>query len=223
MSEPTLPEIARQVRQAKLTYLSEAKLQSLHECISAVKSAKIGGDFMEFGVALGGSAICLAKELGDDRRFLGFDVFSMIPAPSERDDESAHKRYSVISAGKSKGIAEDPYYGYVDNLYDKVVQSLRDFGVVVDGEKIQMIRGLFSDSFPKTPFSHVALAHIDCDWYDYVTECLEFVLPRMLPGGRIILDDYNDFAGCKKAVHDFLAKHPDFTMVRTRPHAVISR
>jgi asparagine synthase (glutamine-hydrolysing) len=39
----------------------------------------------------------------------------------------------------------------------------------------------------------------------------------------MILDDYNDYGGCRKAADEFLAAHRQFTLVRTSPHAVIRR
>ena len=39
----------------------------------------VHGDFVEAGIALGGSAIVLARLMGADRRFHGYDVFGMDP------------------------------------------------------------------------------------------------------------------------------------------------
>jgi O-methyltransferase len=77
----------------------------------------VSGDVLEFGVALGGSAIVLAGIAGlAHRRFYGFDVFEMIPAPtSEKDDEKSKQRYNLIASGKSEGIGGDLYYGYRNN------------------------------------------------------------------------------------------------------------
>lgn len=74
-----VPDIAQRVVAERLTYLSAAKLESLFACVRSVKQSGVVGDFLEFGVALGGSAICLASELDPSRRFVGFDLFGMIP------------------------------------------------------------------------------------------------------------------------------------------------
>ena len=52
--------VAQQVRDEHLTYLDPAKLELLESCIHDVR--RIRGDFLEMGVAMGGSAIVLAEE-----------------------------------------------------------------------------------------------------------------------------------------------------------------
>lgn len=69
------------------------------------------GDFAEFGVALGGSAIVLGTSLDGRRCFDGYDVFGMIPPPGEKDGEDSKKRYRIIEARKSASIGGDVYYG----------------------------------------------------------------------------------------------------------------
>jgi len=218
-----LTDIAVEVKQQKLTYLSDEKMQSLYDCIESVKAAGVPGNFLEFGVALGGSAICLASELDGDRKFLGFDVFSMIPSPSERDGEASHKRYDVIKSGKSAGIKGDPYYGYRDNLYDTVCENFTKFGMAVDGNRISLVKGLFDQTLPKVQPGAIAVAHIDCDWYDPVLCCLTYVFDLISVNGFIVLDDYNDYPGCKQAVNDFRRTHPGLKLVRTRPRAVFTK
>src|SRR5690606_19647485 len=104
-------------------------------------------DFLEFGVALGGSAIIIASRLDGARRFHGYDVFGMIPPPGPKDDPHSHERYRVIRDGESAGIGGDTYYGYLPNLYDCVLQAFDRFGLTVDGERIVLHRGMFQDTF----------------------------------------------------------------------------
>lgn len=216
-------KIAQDVTKKKLTYLTESKFNSLYSCIDAAKKQKIQGDFLEFGVALGGSALCLASEIDGERRFLGFDVFGMIPPPSERDGEEPKKRYDVIKSGKSGGIEGEKYYGYLDDLYGRVVKVFSDFGLPVDGYRIQLIRGLFEETLPRVNLGPVALAHIDCDWYDPVLYCLQQTHSVLSVGGFMILDDYNDWPGCRKATDHFCSQRDDVVLVRTQPHAVIQK
>src|SRR5262245_22686480 len=70
---------ASKVRRQKLTYLSSEKLASLGNLAKSLDNAEVPGDFVEFGVALGGSGICLTKATKRNRRYFGFDVFGMIP------------------------------------------------------------------------------------------------------------------------------------------------
>src|SRR6266852_1157120 len=111
-----LSDLARAVSRARLTYLSAVKLRNLERCLRQIEDGDIPGDCLEFGVALGGSAILIAAQMGPHRQFTGYDLFGVIPPPSERDDERAHERYRVIASGNSPGIGRDRYYGYEPDL-----------------------------------------------------------------------------------------------------------
>jgi asparagine synthase (glutamine-hydrolysing) len=73
------------------------------------------------------------------------------------------------------------------------------------------------------PDRAIAVAHIDCDWHDPVALCLERVWPHLVVGGRIVLDDYNDWGGCRIAADAFLGEHPDAVVVQRVPTVVIQR
>lgn len=218
-----MPRIARQVRAKRLTYLTDERFVSLAGEIDRIKRTDVPGDFYELGIALGGSAIFLASQLDGARRFKGFDVFGMIPPPTERDEEDTHARYKVISEQKSTGIRGDKYYGYVENLYDKVVGSFSEFSLDVDGERISLHKGLFQDTLRFGPDDRIALAHIDCDWFDPVHYCVSTISPALSVGGAIIIDDYNDYAGCRKAVDLCLEQDKSLVMEKRFPHAVIRK
>jgi len=126
-----LPSVAREVKQQHLTYLSSAKFLSLQNAIRQIKSEDVPGDFVEYGIALGGSAVYLASEINGSRRFHGYDVFGMIPAPGEQDDEKSKARYNTIRSGHSEGIDGNTYYGYQDNLFDKVCETFESFELPV--------------------------------------------------------------------------------------------
>ena len=55
----------------------------------------------------------------------------------------------------------------------------------------------------------IAFAHIDVDWYDPVMVCLERITPKLSRGGSIVLDDYEDWSGCRKAADTYFADKKD--------------
>ncbi|MEM6489305.1 MAG: TylF/MycF/NovP-related O-methyltransferase [Pseudomonadota bacterium] len=213
-----LPALARQVRAEGLTYLSPAKLRSLVACIDRVARDGVAGDVLEMGVALGGSAILLAARMGE-RRLVGYDVFGLIPPPTEADGEDAHRRFARIEAGESRGLKGRTYYGYRDDLLADTTAAFARHGQPVDGTRIALVAGLFEDTLPETG-GPVALAHIDCDWHDPVALCLARIGPRVSPGGLIVLDDYADYEGCRRATDAFLQDAP-FVREQAAPHAVL--
>jgi asparagine synthase (glutamine-hydrolysing) len=195
------------------TYLSSGALFDLARLVQDLELKHLNGAIIEAGCALGGSAVVIASAKSPQRPFYVYDTFGMIPPPSDRNDDDVQKRYEVIVSGKSKGIGNDTYYGYRENLYDDVRQSFSTYGHPVEINSVHLIKGLFQETM--TDIGPVAMAHIDCDWYESVFTCLEHIVPRLVTGGTLVFDDYDRWSGCRKAVDEFFAdRRGDFTFTR---------
>jgi len=194
-------ELIVRVRARHLTYLSEPKLASLARACRELQADRVPGLFIEAGCVLGGSSIVLASLKSTDRPMRVYDVFGMIPAPTEDDPPEVHARYGAITAGASQGLGGNRYYGYEQDLYTVVQANLAEFGVDPERQHVQLIKGLLQDTL--TVEQPVALAHVDVDWYDPVKTCLERVVPRLPVGGVVVLDDYHDWGGCRKAADEY--------------------
>ena len=214
---------ARRVRRRRLTYLTAEKLAGIEACLRRIRRSGVAGDFVEAGVALGGSAVVIARHLDAGRAFHGYDVFGMIPPPGEEDPREVHERYATIRSGGSAGIGGDRYYGYREDLLGEVQATLARFGVPVDGRRVQLHPGLFADTL--RPEGPLAFAHLDCDWYDPVKLCLTRLYPRLSPGGCIVVDDYYDYGGARRATHEFLAGAADVEVdpISAGRHLVLRR
>lgn len=199
---PEDAELIRRIRAENLTYLSEEKLASLASCCREADANGLDGAILEAGCALGGSSILLATLKSDGRPLAIYDVFGMIPPPSQEDSEDVHARYRTIVEGKSEGLGGDTYYGYQDKLYEVVAGNFERFGIRREDQNVTMIEGLVQDTLH--PDGPVALAHIDVDWYEPVLVCLQRIFPRLVPGGSIVIDDYHDWGGCRKATDEYL-------------------
>ncbi len=195
------------MRRQRLTYVSLGGLNDLFEAAVAADREGRPGVFMEAGCALGGSALVLARAKKPTRPLIVYDVFGMIPAPTDADGEDVHARYETINSGQASGLGGETYYGYEPDLMAKVRQTFERFGLPVDENAVRLIEGLFEDTIVGD--EPVALAHIDGDWYESVRTCLERIGPRLAPGGVMVVDDYEMWSGCRRAVDEFLAGHPD--------------
>lgn len=198
--------LIERIKQRKLTYLTDRKLFSLANTCLDIEKKKLDGLLMEAGCALGGSSILVASIKTPQRRLQIYDVFGMIPPPTDQDTDDVHERYKTISQGKSTGIGGDKYYGYEENLYEIVLSNFRDFGIDCDKQNVTLIKGLVQDTMHIN--EPVAFAHVDVDWYDPVMTCLTRIFPKLVIGGSIILDDYHDWGGCRKAADEFLLTVP---------------
>jgi len=186
-----------------LTYLAAKDLFNLYEAARSIERVPVRGLFIEAGCALGGSAIAIGKAKHAGRPFRIYDVFGLIPPPSQGDDINVHARYREIKAGKSVGIDGNPYYGYTKNLQDVVVANLTRHGVPPETNNIKLIKGRFEDMLSVD--EPVAFAHVDCDWYQSVMTCLERIVPNLVPGGKMIFDDYYEWSGCRHAVDEYFS------------------
>jgi O-methyltransferase len=69
-------------------------------------------------------------------------------------------------------------------------------------------QGWFQDTFPQVSgeVGDVALLHADGDWYESVLLTLETFYPKLTPGGYVVIDDYNFWAGAQRAADEFRGK-----------------
>ena len=218
-----LPERVQQVcagvRAERLTYLSPSQLRSLVCCVVETERQSRPGLIIEAGTALGGSAIAMAAAKDPARPMVVFDAFGMIPPPSDRDTEREINRYRDIVDGKSRGLGGETYYGYRGDLLGEVAASFERFGIPVDQTQVRLVKGLFEDTIDLD--EPVALAHLDGDWYDSTMVCLERIAPLLVEGGRLVIDDYHYWSGCRRAVDEFFSGRKGFRLeYRAKVHAV---
>jgi len=203
-ANPEVAQTIRRVRSERLTFLGSKALVGLASTMQDLERRGVEGAVLEAGTALGGSTIVLAAAKSPQRRLLAYDTFGLIPPPSEKDGPDVHKRYEVISSGKSKGFKGETYYGYREDLLGEIRESFSRAGLPVEDNAVEFVQGVYQDTlhvdFP------VALAHVDCDWYESVMTCLERIDPHLARGGRFIIDDYEAWSGARTAVDEFVAR-----------------
>jgi hypothetical protein len=209
---PALEQVIAGVLEEHLTYLSVGGLRTLAQVVTDLEAAGIPGLILEAGVARGGSAIVLATAKSPSRQLKLYDVFSMIPPPGEKDGSDVHDRYQTIVSGEAQGVGGETYYGYREDLQTEVKQSFARHGVPVDENNVQLVAGLFEDTLIID--GPVALAHLDGDWYSSTMTCLTRIVPRLPAGGRLVIDDYDAWSGCKTAIDEFFAGRTDFRFER---------
>jgi hypothetical protein len=171
------------------TMVGLARLRSLDRLVRLIDEEGIRGDVIECGTCNGGSGAILARiacrsPLG--RHTFLLDSFAGLPPAGPRDDPKATK-YTGLCRG-----------------HPATVRDLLHRAGVPDSTAT-LVPGWFHETLPTLPASPIALLHIDADWYDSVSVCLEHLYDRVSPGGCIVLDDYGYWQGCRTAWHDFCA------------------
>lgn len=181
------------------TGLSEQRLYSLFSLAKKVCIDNIPGNFVECGVADGGSTALMAavmKRYSKQPRILyAFDSFEGLPEPTEEDKSNG---VAAELAGWGKGSCAAPE--------SKVLNLCTQLGV---SDVVQTVKGYFQDTLPqfRNPVGVIALLHADGDWYESTKVILEQFFDRVVNDGFIQVDDYGHWEGCKKALHEFEAQN----------------
>jgi hypothetical protein len=173
------------------TMCSNARLRALFDGVTYIVRDQIAGDLVECGCARGGSAALMAlaqKRLGESRRLWLLDTFEGLPAPSRENPD-----YELANL----------FTGSCVGTIDEVRALFRKLDVDRD---VQFVKGLFQDTLPSADIHHIALLHIDGDWYESVKICLETLYDKVVPGGIIQFDDYGYWQGARRAVDEFFAE-----------------
>ena len=84
---------------------------------------------------------------------------------------------------------------------------------------VELVQGLFEDTLAID--EPVALAHLDGDWYASTMTALTRIAPWLTVGGRLVIDDYDTWSGCRTAVEEYFAGRPGYRFERRgRLHVV---
>ena len=189
--------------------ISKNTLVDIYRCWElwtlAGQAAKLApGAFLEVGVWRGGTGALLAKgaALGgqSDPVYL-CDTFT-----------------GVVKAG-----SEDSYYQggeHSDTSKELVERLLRS----LDLTNVRIVEGIFPNSADATlENSRFRLVHIDVDVYQSAKDVLEWVWPRLVPGGMVIYDDYgfSFCSGITKTVNEQVADPGKLVFHNLNGHAVV--
>ena len=177
------------------TMLSEQRLYSLYSLARRVCESNLQGNFVECGVAAGGSSALLAwvikKFSVHPRRLFSFDSFSGMPRPTEYDSCGG---VDAESTGWGTGTCAAPE--------DSVKEICAKLGVE---DVLTAVKGYFEDTLPQMRdlVGMVALLHMDGDWYESTRTILHNLYDRLVNGAFIQVDDYGHWDGCRRAIHEF--------------------
>ncbi|MDT7831943.1 TylF/MycF/NovP-related O-methyltransferase [Flavobacteriaceae bacterium S356] len=182
------------------------RIVSLINATKHIVEHNIEGVIIECGVWRGGSMMAVLrtlKNLGvEDREVYLYDTFEGMSEPTEEDKsirgESALNAYAEKKEGWDKII----YYSSLD----EVKENISSIGYAA--ENIHYVKGKVEDTISNDSIpDKIALLRLDTDWYESTKHELEFLFPRLVSGGILIIDDYGHWEGCKKAVDEYFSKN----------------
>jgi hypothetical protein len=188
---------------APYTMTSLERMMALYQVCRHIEQAGIQGDLVECGVWRGGSAGIMAgvnlRRGRAPRTLWLYDSFEGIPQPRAEDGPEAAAFADGMAAGDlvttNKLVAAE----------SSVLQLLSILGF--PREHTRIMKGWFQDTVPAEHPERIAVLRLDGDWYESTKVCLDHLYPRVVEGGVVIVDDYGDWEGCKKAVDEYFQQH----------------
>lgn len=197
-------DVSRTVAVARVlpnTMVSPRRLFNAADCARTVENENVEGCIVECGVWLGGCAALMAI-MAPSRTVHLFDSFAGLPAPRLEDGEVVLGQFrSSDSAATPLGeltpinAAAGPRPAVERFLYVKLG---------LDPSRVVLHEGWFQDTLPAVDVGPIAVLRVDADWYESTKVALEYLAPRVVPGGFIIIDDYDFFEGCRRATDEVL-------------------
>lgn len=189
----------------------------------------IPGDIVEAGVFQGKSLLAGAyvlQEVAPEKTIMGFDTFSGFPPVGVPEDDPARfddlARSGLITkshlARVERNMAHLKFLKGVERIDHTNVSLSNSFeNTSQEGiERLSQYLGLTNLKLVKGPFEEtmtgsppvansIAGAIFDCDLHGSYLTALEYVWPRLSPGGVIYLDEYYSlkFPGARIAVDSF--------------------
>jgi O-methyltransferase len=177
------------------TMVGHKRLDNIANCLATIKKDKVPGDVAETGAWRGGASIfmkgCLTAWGMQDRTVWVADSFEGLPVPSLAEDE-----------GWDFSVTKAPILAI---SLEEVQENFRRYDLLDDN--VKFLKGWFRDTLHVAPIRELALLRLDGDLYESTMDALKALYDKVSPGGFVIIDDFNDFEPCRRAVLEFREQH----------------
>jgi len=140
------------------------------------KQTPNNGIFVEVGVYKGGTAYYL-NEITKERKteLWLFDTFEGMPE-------------------KTEGIDLHNVGDFSDCSYETVKSLVPE---------ARIFKGFFPETIKDIFLPDISFAHIDCDQYESIKNCIQILIPFLTIGGIMYFNDYGCLDGATKAIDEF--------------------
>jgi len=186
------------------TMTSNERLYGLIESVRYVVNNNIEGDFVECGVWKGGSMMAIAATLQmmgvTNRHLYLYDTFAGMTAPTDNDIDQLNRDAATQLTNEANDKTESVVWAF--SGLDEVKKNIASTNY--PAEFIHFIEGDVLKTIPATIPNQIALLRLDTDWYESTKHEMEYLFPKLISKGVIIIDDYGFWKGSRKAVDEYL-------------------
>lgn len=206
ISASTITELEKYAQGAYSTF---ATICHTYKIAVTCLQENIPGDFVECGVGAG-TQICAmghaCQLFKSNKKIHAFDSFEGIPFAGPNDVSQpgiGEIKHDVHVADLNTLLVSS---GITVHALDNVQNNIYKWRVRYNNFLFH--KGWFQHVLPVVhdQINQIAFLRLDGDLYESTLVCLEYLYPKIVKGGYIVIDDYA-LPGCKKAVDQYLAKH----------------
>jgi len=179
------------------------RVDALRQAVEHVHANSIPGDIVECGVWRGGSMMAVALtllRLGTRRKLWLYDTFAGMTQPGP-DDTDFRGRPAADWMAEAAPAAS---WMWTENSLADVRTAMAETGYPAD--QLEFVGGPVETTIPQRIPEHISLLRLDTDWFESTYHELTHLWPRLARGGILIIDDYGDWAGSKKATDQYFAE-----------------
>lgn len=189
------------------TMTSNERVAVLEAAVRHVVAQNYPGAMVECGVAKGGSIMAMAYvllELGlSDRDLYLYDTFEGMPEPTDVD----RGRFGE-AAMRSWRKRRDPTgrSTWINHGLEEVRANVLSTGY--PETRIHFVKGKVEDTLEgNAPPGAISILRLDTDWHASTRAELDYLYPKVVRGGIVLIDDYFRWQGARKAVDEYVSEH----------------
>lgn len=199
-------EIFKYVKEKKLTMISDRRMIENIQIAKFISLNNIKGDFVECGVWRGGSALLVKmifESYNNNSKVWLFDTFKGMTKPTNQDIDINGN--PAIDFYKQNDNFDFNQWCYAS--IEEVKYNFKVSGVKI--ENCNFIEGDVLDTIPKviTQLKNICFLRLDTDWYQSTKLELEYLYPKIIKNGFLVIDDYGYWKGSKKATDEYFTKN----------------
>jgi O-methyltransferase len=181
--------VSERLQKIERTYRDRVRFYTMWFQVERLRNNNITGAFGELGVYKGETARIL-HEMDCTRKLYLFDTFEGFKSEDLLMESSADEKFST------------------KNFSDTSIDAVKKF--IAGNSNLIFKPGYFPESAQDISEEKFAFVHLDADLYKPSLAALQFFYPRLVPGGVMLIHDYNHtWNGLRTAVDEFLPTIPE--------------
>jgi len=192
---------------AKYSMTSLTRRWSLINAIKHIENKNIEGDFVECGVWKGGNIVIFNhfnERYNLKKKIYAYDTFSGMSEPTALDKNfqniEAKKEWDKNKKSQNINLSFNCY-----SSLEEVKENVKKNSLNNSLENLNFIEGKVEETLKlkENLPDKISILRLDTDWYESTKTELEILFPKLSINGILIIDDYGNWKGARKAVDEY--------------------